>query len=1795
MFDTYTVACISDGENGNDAQYITVTGGQTFKYSDNYTGTPTPSTITLTATTYNIDNPTYQWSYKRDGDTNWTNITEATSSQYTLSHDNATIFTQDTIVVTLKCTVNSTLTDEITIVKLTDGSNGQDGEDGKSVISIIEQYYLSTSQQTLIGGSWQDTAPTWTQGYYIWTKTIFTYSDNTTLETTPICVTGKDGADGLNGGVSVSSVDIFYYQSTSSTELTGGTWSTDAPTWVSGKYVWSKTVTYLDNDTSYESDAVCITGEKGTDGKDGIDGAKGEDGTSYYFYIRYSANADGSNMTNIPQSDTEYMGVCSTTLTEAPTSSSAYDWTLIKGADGQKGQDGVSGEDGKDGTSSFLHVKYSDDGGVTFTDNNGETLGKWIGTYVDYTEADSNTTSKYTWAKFIGEDGKDGKDGTSVTIKGTYTAQEWESISQSLLTDATSGDGYIVDGDLYVFDGTQFTNCGRIKGEDGKDGTNGTSSFLHIKYSNDNGQTFTDNNGEDIGTYIGTYVDNTKEDSTVLSDYKWTKFVGDNGADAYTVLLTNENHTFTASSTGNISSAISTTTTVMAFKGTGVATPTIGTLPTVTGLTLSKSGTVVTITANTGSSLATSGSFDIPITVDGKSFTKSFSWSKSLAGTNGTNGGDAYTVLLTNENHTFVANHLGVTAEQIVYTDVIAYKGATSTTPTIGTLPTVTGLTLSKSGTTITIKANSGSTLADNGSFDIPITVDGKSFTKSFSWTKAKDGAGGENAKSVNIIASNMIFKSTDGGTVFSPDTIKLTAQYQNLTHLQWQYSTNGGTTWSSLSDNGGGITGATTTTINIPKTCSYFTDSVTSIVFKALSTDSSFYDVITITKLYDVADVDFEGIAQDKVDELDERLNQQAVFDRLTNNGTSQGIFLEDGELYINGEYIEANTIRVDQLEVGSITNFVGEQVHIGIIGTPVGGTNLIPNSNFDDEGERFNHWTTHSAYSYNPDGYIQYNQTSLTEAKNYQMPCDPIYLDESIKEITFSVDVKIEDKSLFPSTNSNVAYIRFFDNTSSTSQADSLSYKNLATKDDYVDNTWTRVKVTIEDIPSPCYVRVAPYMSQNGVVCWRKFKLETGIMATDWSPSPQDSYTSSDVDVLLNQTKESIELSVSSTYSTKDDVTSAITVAKGEINTSVSNTYATKTLVQDEIDGIQFGGRNLLRYTDFNIKGFPLTSRTTYNWRKASLADDDNLTRSYYNCTDCYAFSEGIGGVKFIETGTTSRNPSIGTDAIRMENGVEYTASAYFKLESGSAAAIIQYGTSPYYNKSINLVQNLWTRVEFTFTYDSSKFSNADPLTTNFYFILSGYGFVGYICGMKLEKGNKASDWSPAPEDSVEDISSLQTRISTAEQKITDEAIISTVSTTFLSKDAIIGGENMIVNSNFEYELSGWTYTNSANAERWSIHSDGTLRYFDNTTTTNSWYQLFSETPIDVSTLVGSDITLSFEYKIIDKSVMGSSAIGYIRFYTEEFKDSNSQADAVGYYNFYAGDDYVNETWDRCERTVTVPEGAVYARVAAYCAAQGEIYWRKYQLEVGNKSTAWKASVQDAELYASSLSNTLSTELGDLSEIVSLNNGSDALTPMMKVKLVAEYEDATSVYDNLSEMYTSVGNTSYSNLLSDMTTAHTNLKTKINSINSSITTTDETGLSATLELFNTFYSSAESLNKAIVSALKGITDELSTSITQLSNSVDIQINSFNEELGEFRTNFVFGSDGLTIKSSADATKYIKLDNDSLDFMDNNTMVAQISDEQLTITSAEIEKEMKIGNLKIKPSGIGGIIFVFE
>ena len=147
----WTWAISKQGNSGTDAQYVTVTGEQVFKYTNNFTGTPTPQNIKIQANAYGFTSPNYVWEYRRGGETTWNSIGSATESNqdyYTLSHNNDTIFNSSSVkTVTIRCKVGSKY-DEITIAKISDGaagSTGGKGEDAKLVrITVNTQVFKST-------------------------------------------------------------------------------------------------------------------------------------------------------------------------------------------------------------------------------------------------------------------------------------------------------------------------------------------------------------------------------------------------------------------------------------------------------------------------------------------------------------------------------------------------------------------------------------------------------------------------------------------------------------------------------------------------------------------------------------------------------------------------------------------------------------------------------------------------------------------------------------------------------------------------------------------------------------------------------------------------------------------------------------------------------------------------------------------------------------------------------------------------------------------------------------------------------------------------------------------------------------------------------------------------------------------------------------------------------------------------------------------------------------------------------------------------------------------------------------------------------------------------------------------------------------------------------------------------------------------------------------------------------------------------------------------------------------------
>lgn len=163
-----------------------------------------------------------------------------------------------------------------------------------------------------------------------------------------------------------------------------------------------------------------IKGDTGPQGPQGVKGTDGKNGTSSYFHIAYANSADGKTSFSVSDpSNRAYIGTYVDNTPNDSTDHTKYTWQLVKGAQGPKGDQGIKGTDGTNGKTSYLHIKYSNDGGKTFTANNGETVGTYIGTCTDYNSGDPTTVSSYTWAKIKGEQGPQGiKGDTGATGKG---------------------------------------------------------------------------------------------------------------------------------------------------------------------------------------------------------------------------------------------------------------------------------------------------------------------------------------------------------------------------------------------------------------------------------------------------------------------------------------------------------------------------------------------------------------------------------------------------------------------------------------------------------------------------------------------------------------------------------------------------------------------------------------------------------------------------------------------------------------------------------------------------------------------------------------------------------------------------------------------------------------------------------------------------------------------------------------------------------------------------------------------------------------------------------------------------------------------------------------------------------------------------------------------------------------------------------------------------------------------------------------------------------------------------------
>ena len=187
----------------------------------------------------------------------------------------------------------------------------------------------------------------------------------------------------------------------------------------------------------------------------------------------------------------------------------------------------------------------------------------------------------------------------------------------------------------------------------------------------------------------------------------------------------------------------------------------------------------------------------------------------------------------------------------------------------------------------------------------------------------------------------------------------------------------------------------------------------------------------------------------------------------------------------------------------------------------------------------------------------------------------------------------------------------------------------------------------------------------------------------------------------------------------------------------------YNKAVTAQESIDGLELGGRNLLRGT--NEYKYVSTRR----WSEAGwyISSGGNGTGQVNDITD----APEAGVVKsFSVLNNTTGNRDIGQSQVPISAGDKYTVSGYVRLTNGceSATMLVRvYTTTAQIQLSKKITNTEWEFFSVTGTVSILGNSNSCQ------FGVSGAGSIEY-CAVKLEKGNRASAWTPAPEDAEDAI---------------------------------------------------------------------------------------------------------------------------------------------------------------------------------------------------------------------------------------------------------------------------------------------------------------------------------------------------------------------------------------------------------------------------------------------------------
>ncbi|HEO8613718.1 TPA: phage tail protein [Streptococcus suis] len=365
------------------------------------------------------------------------------------------------------------------------GSDGLPGRDGVGIRSTTVTYASSTNGTTAPTTGWTAAVPTVAPGNYLWTKTVWAYTDGNTETGYTVSRIGRDGNTGRDGiagkdGVGIRSTTITYGKSTSGT-IQPTSWTSQVPSVPNGQFLWTKTVWAYTDNTSETGYSVAKMGETGPKGEQGIQGLSYHLFTTNYQYNQTSISqysTPGYTGTWVVNEDTGLVKIGDTVSMSvyhtkklglvyilATVKAIASDRSLTTVSKGliDKGEQGIPGEKGADGRTQYTHIAYADNatgGGFSQTDQ----TKAYIGMYQDFTAINSTNPTSYRWSKWKGSDGAQGIPGP--------------------------------------------------KGADGR------TPYIHWAYSDsaDGTGLTTSDNGQ---RYIGHYSDYTQADSTDKTKYRW--------------------------------------------------------------------------------------------------------------------------------------------------------------------------------------------------------------------------------------------------------------------------------------------------------------------------------------------------------------------------------------------------------------------------------------------------------------------------------------------------------------------------------------------------------------------------------------------------------------------------------------------------------------------------------------------------------------------------------------------------------------------------------------------------------------------------------------------------------------------------------------------------------------------------------------------------------------------------------------------------------------------------------------------------------------------------------------------------------------------------------------------------------------------------------------------------------------------------------------------------------------------------------------------------------------------------